>query len=82
MGSDQVADSGPGLDGANAAFTQDGGQEDLGSASSNGREKTGAAMYGPDISLYPSKLIDVITTLEREVRKETHERYEAEELER
>ena len=46
------------------------------------KEKTGAGMYGPDLSKYPSKFVDVITILEREVRKETNERYEVEASER
>lgn len=46
------------------------------------KEKTGAAAYGPDLSKYPSRMVDVFTILEREGRKVDQARTEAEEFER
>ncbi len=46
------------------------------------KEVTGAAMYGPDLSKYPAKLVDVLTTLEREHNKVENARFEAESNER
>ena len=42
------------------------------------KEKTGACAFGPDLSKYPSRLLDAFIVLEREERKIEHARYEAE----
>jgi hypothetical protein len=46
------------------------------------KESTGAGMFGSDLSKYPSKFVDVITTLERERIKTENAKYEAEDSER
>jgi len=46
------------------------------------KEQTGAGLFGPDLAKYPSKFIDVLTTLERERIKTENQRYEAEDSER
>lgn len=46
------------------------------------KEATGAGMYGTDLSKYPSKLVDVMTTLENERIITDNAKYEAEQSER
>ena len=46
------------------------------------KEVTGAGLYGSDASKYPAKLVDVITTLEKERIETDNARYELEASER
>jgi hypothetical protein len=48
--------------------------------STNVHESTGSSLYGPDLSEWPSRMVDVFEILETERRKVDNARMEAERL--